>query len=62
MAFTEKLLFSDGKYHKQIRIEENATGFGYEKLFQAYLTEIVSEVWVEDPYIRHVHQASTYSV
>ncbi|NXV19172.1 MITD1 protein, partial [Cepphus grylle] len=50
------LSFSDGKYHKQIRIEENATGFGYEKLFQEYLTEIVSEVWVEDPYIRHVHQ------
>lgn len=46
----------DGKYHKQIKIEENATGFGYEKLFQEYLTEIVSEVWVEDPYIRNVHQ------
>ncbi|KAM6095788.1 MIT domain-containing protein 1 isoform 2-T2 [Chlamydotis macqueenii] len=46
----------DGKYHKQIRIEENATGFSYEKLFQEYLTEIVSEVWVEDPYVRHVHQ------
>ncbi|XP_066032669.1 MIT domain-containing protein 1 isoform X1 [Chamaea fasciata] len=46
----------DGKYHKQIRIEENATGFGYEKLFHEYLTEIVSEVWVEDPYIRQVHQ------
>ncbi|NXY19290.1 MITD1 protein, partial [Atrichornis clamosus] len=52
--------FSDGKYHKQIRIEENATGFGYEKLFQEYLTEIVSEVWVEDPYIRHIHQASRH--
>ncbi|NXU65182.1 MITD1 protein, partial [Horornis vulcanius] len=50
----------DGKYHKQIRIEENATGFGYEKLFHEYLTEIVSEVWVEDPYIRQVHQASRY--
>ncbi|NXA19211.1 MITD1 protein, partial [Ibidorhyncha struthersii] len=56
------LFFSDGKYHKQIRIEENATGFGYEKLFHEYLTEIVSEVWVEDPYIRHVHQASRYSL
>ncbi|NXS87228.1 MITD1 protein, partial [Erpornis zantholeuca] len=52
----------DGKYHKQIRIEENATGFGYEKLFHEYLTEIVSEVWVEDPYIRNVHQASRYSL
>ncbi|NWW58508.1 MITD1 protein, partial [Ifrita kowaldi] len=51
---------SDGKYHKQIRIEENATGFGYEKLFHEYLTEIVSEVWVQDPYIRQVHQASRY--
>lgn len=46
----------DSKYHKQIRIEENATGFGYEKLFHEYLTENVSEVWVEDPYIRQVHQ------
>ncbi|NWQ80966.1 MITD1 protein, partial [Columbina picui] len=44
--------FSDGKYHKQIRIENNATGFSYEKVFQEYLTEILSEVWVEDPYIR----------
>ncbi|NXG67127.1 MITD1 protein, partial [Hemiprocne comata] len=59
---SEVILFSDGKYHKQIRIEENATGFGYEKLFQEYLTEIVSEVWVEDPYIRHVHQAIINSI
>ncbi|NXE60538.1 MITD1 protein, partial [Calcarius ornatus] len=53
-------LLSDSKHHKQIRIEENATGFGYEKLFREYLTENVSEVWVEDPYIRQVHQASRY--
>ncbi|NWU66864.1 MITD1 protein, partial [Pterocles burchelli] len=52
---SELLFFSDGKYHKQIRIEENATGFSYEKLFQEYLTEIVSEVWVEDPYIRQLY-------
>ncbi|NXD99934.1 MITD1 protein, partial [Chaetorhynchus papuensis] len=55
---SELTFLSDGKYHKQIRIEENATGFGYEKLFQEYLTEIVSEVWVQDPYIRQIHQAS----
>ncbi|XP_038006358.1 MIT domain-containing protein 1 isoform X2 [Motacilla alba alba] len=52
----EHIKKEDGKYHKQIRIVENATGFGYEKLFQEYLTEKVSEVWVEDPYIRQVHQ------
>nr|XP_006137482.2 MIT domain-containing protein 1 [Pelodiscus sinensis] len=46
----------DGKYHKQIKIEENATGFSYEKVFQDYLNETVTEVWVEDPYIRHIHQ------
>ncbi|XP_054976214.1 MIT domain-containing protein 1 isoform X5 [Sorex araneus] len=46
----------DGKYHKQIKIEENATGFSYESLFQEYLNETVTEVWVEDPYIRQSHQ------
>lgn len=35
-------------------------GFSYEKLFQEYLNETVTEVWVEDPYIRHVHQASGF--
>ncbi|XP_054127672.1 MIT domain-containing protein 1 [Melozone crissalis] len=52
----EHIKKQDSKNHKQIRIEENATGFGYEKLFHEYLTENVSEVWVEDPYIRQVHQ------
>ena len=48
--------FVAGKYHKQIKIEENATGFSYESLFQEYLSETVTEVWIEDPYIRHTHQ------
>ncbi|XP_036024275.1 MIT domain-containing protein 1 isoform X3 [Onychomys torridus] len=46
----------DGKYHKQIKIEENATGFSYESLFKEYLHETVMEVWIEDPYIRQTHQ------
>ncbi|XP_043853090.1 MIT domain-containing protein 1 isoform X2 [Dromiciops gliroides] len=46
----------DGKYHKQIKIEENATGFSYESLFQEYLNAAVTEVWIEDPYIRQTHQ------
>lgn len=50
------LCFVAGKYHKQIKIEENATGFSYESLFQEYLNETVTEVWIEDPYIRHTHQ------
>ncbi|XP_025320130.3 MIT domain-containing protein 1 isoform X2 [Canis lupus dingo] len=46
----------DGKYHMQIKIEENATGFSYESLFQQYLNETVTEVWIQDPYIRQIHQ------
>ncbi|XP_075923517.1 MIT domain-containing protein 1 isoform X1 [Petromyzon marinus] len=46
-----------GKYHEQLRIADNATGFSYVKLFGPYLDETVSEVWVEDPYIRHIHQS-----
>ncbi|XP_040479502.1 MIT domain-containing protein 1 isoform X1 [Ursus americanus] len=46
----------DGKYHEQIKIEENATGFSYESLFQKYLNETVTEVWIQDPYIRQIHQ------
>ncbi|XP_072332680.1 MIT domain-containing protein 1 isoform X4 [Scyliorhinus torazame] len=50
-------LKEDGKYHEQIKIPEDATGFSYEKLFKPYLDQFVTEVWVEDPYIRHVHQS-----
>ncbi|XP_029460635.1 MIT domain-containing protein 1 [Rhinatrema bivittatum] len=46
----------DGKYHNQIKIADNATGFSYENLFKPYLNETLTEVWVEDPYIRQVHQ------
>ncbi|XP_075121305.1 MIT domain-containing protein 1 isoform X3 [Leptodactylus fuscus] len=46
----------EGKYHKQIKIVENATGYSYENLFKPYVDETLTEVWVEDPYIRHMHQ------
>ncbi|KAM9321211.1 MIT domain-containing protein 1 [Gastrophryne carolinensis] len=46
----------EGKYHKQIKIVENATGYSYENLFKPYVDETLTEVWVEDPYIRHQHQ------
>ncbi|XP_053483486.1 MIT domain-containing protein 1 isoform X2 [Ictalurus furcatus] len=47
----------EGKYHEQIKITDSATGFSYETLFKPYIREGLTEVWVEDPYIRHVHQA-----
>ncbi|XP_072300847.1 MIT domain-containing protein 1 isoform X3 [Eucyclogobius newberryi] len=49
-------LKEDGKYHEQIKIAEDATGYSYETLFKPYVSSALTEVWVEDPYIRHVHQ------
>lgn len=46
----------EGKYHEQIKIGDSDTGFSYEVLFKPYITESLKEVWVEDPYIRHIHQ------
>ncbi|KAM8856627.1 MIT domain-containing protein 1 isoform 2-T2 [Spinachia spinachia] len=46
----------DGKYHEQIRIEEDATGYSYPVLFKPYMSSLLTEVWVQDPYIRHTHQ------
>ncbi|XP_049585004.1 MIT domain-containing protein 1 [Syngnathus scovelli] len=46
----------EGKYHEQVRIEEDATGYSYEAVFKPYISGALTEVWVEDPYIRHTHQ------
>ncbi|KAL4656947.1 MIT domain-containing protein 1 isoform X1 [Arapaima gigas] len=45
-----------GKYHEQIKIAEDATGFSYETLFKPYISQVLTEVWVQDPYIRYTHQ------
>lgn len=49
-------LKEDGKYHEQIKIVEDAIGYSYETLFKPYISGALTEVWVEDPYIRHTHQ------
>ncbi|XP_038870719.1 MIT domain-containing protein 1 isoform X2 [Salvelinus namaycush] len=54
-------LKEEGKYHEQIRIADDATGYSYEVLFRPYVTEGLTEVWVEDPYIRHIHQGDNSS-
>ncbi|XP_068602899.1 MIT domain-containing protein 1 [Brachionichthys hirsutus] len=51
-----KQMKEDGKYHEQIRIAEDATGYSYEALFKPYISNLLTEVWVEDPYVRHIHQ------
>uniref|UniRef100_A0A672K800 MITD1 C-terminal phospholipase D-like domain-containing protein n=1 Tax=Sinocyclocheilus grahami TaxID=75366 RepID=A0A672K800_SINGR len=49
-------LKEEGKYHEQIKIAASSTGFSYESLFKPYIRDGLNEVWVEDPYVRHVHQ------
>ncbi|XP_068185673.1 MIT domain-containing protein 1 isoform X2 [Antennarius striatus] len=51
-----KQMKEEGKYHEQIRIAEDATGYSFESLFKPYISNLLTEVWVEDPYIRHIHQ------
>lgn len=45
-----------GKYHEQIRIEEDSVGNSYAKLLGRFIDERLTTVEVDDPYIRTVHQ------
>ena len=49
-------MISAGKYNEQIHIDDNATGYSYEKVFGRFIDESLTEVEVQDPYIRSVHQ------
>ena len=49
-------LFAAGKYNEQIKIENNATGYSYERVFGRLIDESLTEVEVQDPYIRSIHQ------
>lgn len=42
--------------HSQIIIEENSTGHSYETVFGKYLNENVTQIEIDDPYIRLFHQ------
>ncbi|OWA55621.1 putative MIT domain-containing protein 1, partial [Hypsibius exemplaris] len=47
-------------YHEQIIIEEDAVGFGLEKVFLQYLDQNLTEVEIDDPYIRANHQIQNF--
>jgi len=55
-------MYTDEKYHEQIRIEEGSYGHSYEEIFGRCFDASVTEVHVEDSYIRSTHQACTSSV
>jgi len=46
----------NGKYHEQIKIQVNSTGYSYETIFGRFLDSSVTNIIVEDPYIRAHHQ------
>jgi len=46
--------------HKKITVEEGSIGNSYQSLFGKFLDEDVSEVQVEDPYIRAHHQIQNF--
>ncbi|XP_046395157.1 MIT domain-containing protein 1-like [Ischnura elegans] len=49
-----------GSYHEQIVIENDSTGHSYQNLIGRFLDEEISQVSVEDPYIRSFHQCENF--
>lgn len=50
----------NGNYQEHYKIEANSTGHSYEALFGRFLDENVTQVTVEDPYIRAHHQVVNF--
>ncbi|XP_022244211.1 MIT domain-containing protein 1-like isoform X2 [Limulus polyphemus] len=49
-----------GTYHEQIHINNNESGYSYEKVFGPFLEDSVTRIEVEDPYIRTIHQTHNF--
>lgn len=47
---------SKGEIRDKIHIPENATNFGYDRIFGKYLTESVEEILIEEPYTQNFYQ------
>ena len=45
-----------GKLHERIEIKSGQVGFGYTRVFSKYIDEKLTEVCIEDAYIRNHHQ------
>jgi len=53
-------LISVKTLHEQIQIKDGSIGNSYEKLFKRFLDQNITQITVEDPYIRAFHQVSSY--
>ncbi|CAF4058068.1 unnamed protein product [Rotaria sp. Silwood2] len=47
-------------YHEQIQIKDGSLGNSYEKIFNPFLDETVTQITIQDPYIRAFHQISNF--
>lgn len=47
---------SKGEIRDKIHIPENATNFGYDRIFGKYLTEDVEEILIDEPYVKDFYQ------
>lgn len=47
---------SRGKYREQIKIENGSSGYGYGSVFGRFLDAGVTQIHIEDPYVRTFHQ------
>ncbi|XP_012279792.1 MIT domain-containing protein 1-like [Orussus abietinus] len=47
---------SVGKYREVMEIEDGSTGHGYVSIFGRFLDHMVTDIIIEDPYVRAFHQ------
>ncbi|XP_070554446.1 MIT domain-containing protein 1-like [Ptychodera flava] len=45
-----------GKYHEQYKIPQDSTGHSYKSVFGKFIDEFLTEVTVDDAYVRQTHQ------
>jgi hypothetical protein len=60
MIFCLLFLILVKTYHEQIQIKDGSIGNSYEKIFSRFLNENVTQVTIQDPYIRAFHQVSIF--
>ena len=49
---------ASGKYREQRKIEAGSMGHGYNSIFGRFLDASITEIHVEEPYVRAIHQVS----
>ncbi|XKL66818.1 hypothetical protein PGB90_010238 [Kerria lacca] len=51
---------SENSFHEQIIIEENSCNHSYQSIFGRFLNQFVTEIEIDDPYIRIHHQCQNF--